>query len=292
MWGDLAPALAPTSAVARGLTRPVPFHLCPFTFPTSQWASLACRGFREVRLWWSHLAERGAATRAKVQQVTEIFEFPSDSSEAALSYIAIIACGGSSRGAWGRREDAEAIIEEYCNIRHHLGEMDGASAPKRGPEARAARVMRQVRQRVNLYSLWCIRAAGSELAPEPFRESFRSIGGVVGMNFRAWSTRLMLNKIGAPASPREWVHDLRRRVVKRSKATMHMAHGLMFSCPAVFKCVPDFDDVDTLLALMRSAEDWVWQAVELAEAWRNEPFQIGYGPEVSPSEMIELKRAS
>ena len=109
---------------------------------------------------------------------------------------------------------------------------------------------------------------------------------VIASNQSAWSDRLSLNKTGEPADPNQKAKDLYDRAYCSSVPVLHMVHSLSVIVPDVSKNINGWDQREPFSALLMNFDKWIWQAIDLAEGWRN--IGVSQLHSFSPTDHIRL----
>lgn|GEM_PF-3798916 len=105
--------------------------------------------------------------------------------------------------------------------------------------------------------------------PEVIRSATPSKHEIIRRNFDRYSSSMGLNRTGVPSDRKQKVRDLVGRGYNQSRSVLHLAHGLNSVIPTAQKDFKFFGEADWILVFLWNADDWVWDAIDAAIAWRS-----------------------
>lgn len=123
--------------------------------------------------------------------------------------------------------------------------------------------------------------------PEVMAEAMPSAREIIRSNPARWSERIDLKNPIETADPVQKERDLVARGFMQSRPVIHLAHGLnqmLADHEAEFYAL---GDADWVLVLLWNCELWVWEAITLAESWRQASAWDRMAM-LSPELMVEL----
>lgn len=129
----------------------------------------------------------------------------------------------------------------------------------------------------------------SPLRLEIMKRGLPSVGQVLASDLEGWSDRFGLNLTGPAADPIQKVKDLKSRAFEPSIPVLHMVHAYNECARKVGPTIGGWEERDHMYAMLLNAELWIWDALEIAERWRNFwhfPNEMSFSPDM----MIELTR--
>lgn len=86
-----------------------------------------------------------------------------------------------------------------------------------------------------------------------------------------WAAKFALNVTAKPSDPQQKAKDIKRRAFEPSIPVFHMAHALNECAEKYGPRISRWGKRDPVLALVLNAELWIWEAIDIAEAWRAGP---------------------
>lgn len=202
-------------------------------------------------------------------------------------------------------------------IREQLGDPHFVAPKKREFVGPFERGMRRIDRRIAAYDLigtqmlqgfFAVRALGAKAVhegraadafhlhpaggPSPARAELWDQGTPTIRKILAgapdhWAEKLKLNHTGSPADRAQKLKDDYARAFKPSVPVLHMVHGFTECAERIGPSIDGWGERDPLTAMLLNANLWIWDAIDLAERWRQ---VIEYLPGLSlrADDMIKL----
>lgn len=130
-------------------------------------------------------------------------------------------------------------------------------------------------------------AAAAPARPELWEQSTRSPLQIISRDVDRWARKFGLNRTGTSSDSQRKAKDLVRRAYLQSRPVLHMAHAFDEVCCKVGEASDEWGEDTWLLLLLSHPEEWVWDAIDVANRWRLSSHSH-LMPHLEPGHMIEL----
>lgn len=132
---------------------------------------------------------------------------------------------------------------------------------------------------------------GSSVAPirdEIVDATRPSVREIIKRDIARYSDGMKINQTGIPADPLQKIKDIESRGYLQSRPVLHLVHGLDSILAKAEREFSGWNEVDWLLILLIRAEEWIWEAIEQAIAWRSLAGSMRFGS-IKTDQMVELR---